>query len=230
QGGWRPGTERVILRTNGRWEGMRSRLTGCGDGLALGDAIPGFGKHGPVSSLPHGVAATHTTKRSAGHYLHVPQTSRHAWRARINRASRTDGRAMRPRIGLCWAGKPTHAEDAARSIPIERLRSLIDRFATQVDWIRIQPGMSVQTPGMCCIDHAIGDFLELAALPDNLHLPITVDSAPVHVAGALGVPAWLMNRHFGDWRWPRQETRSAWYGSVEVFHQATPDDWSGILD
>ncbi|MET5012017.1 hypothetical protein AAHH80_32525, partial [Burkholderia pseudomallei] len=50
------------------------------------------------------------------------------------------------------------------------------------------------------------------------------------VAVDLGLPAWLMNRNFGDWRWPRQETRSAWYCSVEVFHQATPDDGSGILD
>lgn len=224
------GAERVILGTNKPLQRLLRTLPGVDDVIALGDAIPGFDWHVPVCSLPHGLGVTHTAELSAVPYLHVPQTLRRHWRARLDRALPTAGWAMRPRIGLCWAGKPTHVEDAARSIPIERLRSLIDRFATKVDWIRIQPGMSVQTPGMCCIDHAIGDFLELAALLDNLDLLITVDSAPVHVAGALGVPAWLMNRHFGDWRWPRQETRSAWYGSVEVFHQATPDDWSGILD
>ncbi|MDR6503993.1 hypothetical protein J2785_007187 [Burkholderia ambifaria] len=224
------GAQRAILGTNKPLQRLLRTLPDVDDVIALGDAIPAFDWHVPVCSLPHDLGVAHTAELSAAPYLRVPPALRRHWRDRLDLALPTAGPAMRPRIGLCWAGKPTHAEDATRSIPIERLRSLIDRFATKIDWIRIQPGMCVQTPGMCCIDRAIGDFLELAALLDNLDLLITVDSAPVHVAGALGVPAWLMNRHFGDWRWPRQESRSTWYGSVEVFHQATPDDWSGILD
>ncbi|KWF83505.1 hypothetical protein WL93_21920 [Burkholderia diffusa] len=224
------GAEKVILGTNGPLKRLLQTLPGIDTVIALGDTGPPFDWHVPVCSLPFELGIAHSAELAAAPYLHVPDALRRYWRGRLDHALSNERCGKRPRIGLCWAGKSTHAEDAKRSIPFEQLRPLMDRFATEVDWIRLQPGMDEETRGLCCIDREINDFLDLAALLVNCDLLITVDSAPVHLAGALGVPAWLMNRHFGDWRWPRLETRNAWYESVEVFHQAAEGCWSDVMD
>jgi len=45
------------------------------------------------------------------------------------------------------------------------------------------------------------DFADTAALIHNLDLVISVDTAVVHLAGALGKPVWLLNRFDTCWRW-----------------------------
>ncbi|MFA8356904.1 hypothetical protein ACEPT7_03200 [Burkholderia ubonensis] len=224
------GAKKVILGTNGPLKRLLQVLPAVDEVIALGDAPPRFDWHVPMCSLPFGLGIAHTAELDSAPYLSVPETLRRSWRERLAHALPGTGCTRRPRIGLCWAGKPTHAEDAKRSIPLELLHPLIDRFAPEVDWIRVQPGMKEDTRGLNCIDREVKDFLELAALLDNIDLLITVDSAPVHVAGSLGVPAWLMNRHFGDWRWPKHETQSAWYESVDVFHQSDNESWSAVVD
>ena len=43
----------------------------------------------------------------------------------------------------------------------------------------------------------------MAALIAEMDLVITVDSTEAHLAGALGVPAWVMLPHNANWRWLR---------------------------
>ena len=62
-----------------------------------------------------------------------------------------------------------------------------------------------------------------------LDLVITVDTAIVHLAGALGVPVWLLNRFDTCWRWLLHRTDSPWYPSLRQFRQARPGDWDGVL-
>ncbi len=45
------------------------------------------------------------------------------------------------------------------------------------------------------------DFMDSAALIQNLDLVIAIDSAVAHLAGALGKPVWLLNRFGREWRW-----------------------------
>ena len=45
------------------------------------------------------------------------------------------------------------------------------------------------------------DFADTAALIHNLDLVISVDTAVVHLAGALGKPVWLLNCFDTCWRW-----------------------------
>ena len=43
------------------------------------------------------------------------------------------------------------------------------------------------------------DFADTAAAMSNLDLVITVDSAPAHCAGALGMPVWVALAFVADW-------------------------------
>ena len=63
-----------------------------------------------------------------------------------------------------------------------------------------------------------------AALIEALDLVISVDTAAVHLAGALGKPVWVLNRYDQDWRWLRNRTDSPWYPTLRLFRQPQRGD------
>src|SRR5207248_3231721 len=73
----------------------------------------------------------------------------------------------------------------------------------------------------------IKDLTDLAALIEALDLLITVDTAPAHLAGALGRPVWVMLPLASDWRWMLQRPDSPWYPSMRLFRQGRMNDWTG---
>ena len=97
-------------------------------------------------------------------------------------------------------------------------------------FVPLQPGppgegMPLRDPG-----GSIEDFADTAALIDNLDLVISVDTAVAHLAGAMGRPVWLLNRFDTDWRWFLDRDDSPWYGSMRVFRQTVPGDWSAVVE
>jgi ADP-heptose:LPS heptosyltransferase len=69
------------------------------------------------------------------------------------------------------------------------------------------------------------DFTDTAALMANLDLIISVDTAVVHLAGALGRPVWVLLPFIPDWRWMFERTDSVWYPTMRLFRQPTLGDW-----
>jgi hypothetical protein len=53
---------------------------------------------------------------------------------------------------------------------------------------------------------------------------VSVDTAAIHLAGAMGHPsAHLLLPHLMDWRWWRS---TAWYPTLKIYRQESADDWS----
>jgi hypothetical protein len=75
----------------------------------------------------------------------------------------------------------------------------------------------------------LSDYAETAALIANLDLVVTVDTSVAHLAGALGVPCWVMLPFAPDWRWQLGRDRSAWYASMRLFRQAAPGAWGDVV-
>jgi ADP-heptose:LPS heptosyltransferase len=73
------------------------------------------------------------------------------------------------------------------------------------------------------------DFAETAALVANLDLVISVDTAVVHLAGAMGKPVWLLNRYDPCWRWLLDRDDSPWYPTLRQFRQRRAGDWNSVL-
>jgi ADP-heptose:LPS heptosyltransferase len=92
-----------------------------------------------------------------------------------------------------------------------------------------EPAKQLQNPppGLRIIDWTdeLTDFADTAALLDNLDLLISADTAPAHLAGALGKPVWVIAAFFADWRYMLGRSDNPWYSSMQVFRQPRASDW-----
>ncbi len=73
------------------------------------------------------------------------------------------------------------------------------------------------------------DMDAFAAKIAALDLVVSVDNSTVHLAGALGVPTWVLLAHVPGWRWMLGDSRSVWYSAVRLFRQPTRGDWASVL-
>ncbi len=139
-------------------------------------------------------------------YLEVPQAARKRWAG--------DQARGRFRVGFVWRGEPRNPNDANRSLASpEAFLRLEDLGVEMVD---------LQAPR--------GTFADMAAVIEGLDLVMAVDTAMVHLAGALGLPCWALIPFLGaDWRWPPGRIDTPWYGSVRVFRQPAAGDWASVF-
>jgi ADP-heptose:LPS heptosyltransferase len=79
------------------------------------------------------------------------------------------------------------------------------------------------------IDSGSDDLYQAARTIVALDLIITIDSMPAHLAGALGVPTWVLLHFDCDWRWMRNRTDSPWYPTMRLFRQKHPGDWRAVI-
>jgi len=119
------------------------------------------------------------------------------------------------RIGIAWSGRTQTAFTLERFLQLCPLDGF-DLYALQPgvladDWIDPLP------PGC--------DFLDVAERIAQMDAIVSVDTAAIHLAGAMGHPnAHLVLPHLMDWRWWRSEL---WYPQLKTYRQTHPPDWSG---
>ena len=184
----------------------------------------------PLMSLPRAFQTRPDTVPCDTPYLTIPSEAREFWRARLNRAA--SGRFT---VGLAWAGRKSHQHDKHRSLRFEQLLPLLKD--ERITWINLQKRAPDEAgpdipQGIHWLDWTadLGDFGETAALVSNLDLVISVDSAMVHLAGALARPVWMLNRYAGEWRWLERREDSPWYPTLRIFNQPRWGDWAGVTD
>ncbi len=130
------------------------------------------------------------------------------------------------RVGIVWAGRPTHPDDAQRSIPVSQLEPL---WAVHgVRWVNLQQGAHAAPPPLK-EQRVFGNFLETARCIANLDLVITVDTSVTHLAGAMGKPVWVLLPFVPDWRWRLETADTPWYPRMRLYRQQGRGDWSGAL-
>lgn len=138
----------------------------------------------------------------------------------------------KPKIGIVWAGSPIHGKDKFRSMMPEHFQRFIDA-APHCQFYALQCGPRAQEARQLtnCIDLApqIYDWTQTANALLQLDLLISVDTAVVHLAGALGKPVWLLLASSPDWRWMLTRTDSPWYPSARLFRQQKRDDWESAI-
>jgi hypothetical protein len=82
------------------------------------------------------------------------------------------------------------------------------------------------------IDHAVDQLADIdlfAAQVAAMDQVLTIDNSTAHLAGALGIPVWLMLPFAADWRWLKDRSDSPWYSTIQIFRQPAPGDWPSVL-
>jgi len=192
-----------------------------------------FDAHLPMMSLAHVFRTTRETIPFSIGYLRPHEADVAKWAQRVQSIAQPGGRRML-RVGLTWAGSATNANDANRSMALEFMRPLfgiegLQFFSLQKDAAARQ---IEQLPPGSIIDWTadLKDFADTAALIANLDLIIAVDTAVIHVAGAIGKEAWLLLPYRADFRWAGDRERSGWYDSIRRFRQTTAGDWASVIE
>lgn len=147
----------------------------------------------------------------------------------------TDRHSGAFRVGLAWAGNPCHWRDTMRTLRPAQLLPILNVqgatfFPLQLPVVEGPPPFPVDPARWSDHRHRIGDFLDTAELVAQLDLVITVDTSIAHLAGALGVPTWIMLPYVPDGRWQLGRSDSPWYPSVRLWRQAAPEDWETVIE
>jgi Flp pilus assembly protein TadD len=163
-------------------------------------------------------------------YLHMKPERIAYWGERLRQVFPE----RRLRVGLAWSGRPTHPNNLRRSVRLETLAPIL---ATQgVDFVSLQkPFPDEDRVFQQTLGHfrefttELADFSETGALIRNLDLVIAVDTAVVHLAGAIGSEAWILVPEPADWRWLLNRSDSPWYPTLRLFRQRRAAEWAPVL-
>ncbi|MHC4559811.1 MAG: tetratricopeptide repeat protein [Planctomycetota bacterium] len=180
----------------------------------------------PLLELPRIFGTTLETIPAEVPYLHTDSARAEYWQQRLT--------GINLKVGIVWAGKPAHTEDKNRSC---RLRHFLP--LAKIPGVRLyglQKGNAVgqvkdlagQMSVMNLADE-LKDFTDTAAVIENLDLVISVDTAVLHLAGAMGKPAWAILPFTPDWRWMLDRQDSPWYPTLRLFRQIRYGDWDDVF-
>jgi tetratricopeptide (TPR) repeat protein len=177
-----------------------------------------------MMSLPFCLGTTAETVPSRAGYLRAPPETHAYWCERV--ASLSDTRKLR--VGLAWSGQPEHRADRRRSIGFDRMMAAIrdldvDFFPLQLDVPPVHP------PNLIDVHEELVTLADTAGLIEQMDLVITIDSMPVHLAGALGKETWLLLPYRYEWRWGLEGEDNPWYSVVKVLRQPAPGAWDAVL-
>jgi tetratricopeptide (TPR) repeat protein len=217
---------RVVLEVQPPLTRLAASLEGVTEIVAGGAPLPHFDLHCPLMSLPERFGTSLATIPAAIPYLAPDPEAVERWRPKL-------GGGQLHKVGIAWAGNRLHKNDRSRSVALERLLPILE--IPGIRWVSLQVGEHsgdlVALPiGMVAdLSGELGDFADTAAVIANLDLVIAVDTAVVHLAGALGRPVWAMLPFAPDWRWLLDREDSPWYPSLRLFRQARPGDWESLL-
>ena len=196
--------------------------------IGRGQTPAQFDFHIPLASIPLAVGMRAETIPVQAHYLAAQPDRVARWKSTIG----TRGF----RIGIAWRGKEEIRGLEGKSFPLAALAGIAD--LPDVRLISLQKGEGIEQlnhlpDGMAVetydFDEGPDAFLDTAAMMQACDLVITADTAPAHLAGALGVPTWVALKHVPDWRWFLGRNDSPWYPSLRLFRQSATGDWDSVF-
>ena len=205
---------------------LRASLTSVEvlDGTAVRRTIHA---HVPLMSLPHRLGLTDPDRLPGDvPYLRAPADRTDHWRRRL---AGLPGK----KVGIVWQGNPTHVGDRWRSVRLSQFAPLA--AVPGVSLVVVQKGAGCEQlaeAGFPRLDLGVDladDWADTAGLLGTLDLLVSVDTAVVHLAGALGRPAWVLLPLNADWRWLRHRGDTPWYPSLRLLRQARFGEWDEVF-
>ena len=132
------------------------------------------------------------------------------------------------KIGVAWEGNPNHSNNYDRCCPLGVFRKLHDMPKTKL--FMIQPNIHNEqliegSNDLELYGIELKDFKSTARLLNSMDIVVSVDTAVMHLAGALGKRTYCLLSHNHDTRW---DLNIDWYPTVKFIKQKKAGDWLGI--
>ncbi len=221
----------VILACHEALKPLLSRCRGVDRVIVRGDNLPKFDAYVPLLSLPGIFGTTFQSVPDEVPYISIDDELIESWRERL-------GGRRGFKVGIGWQGSTQYKLDNFRSVALQHFAPL-SRVAG-VELFSLQKGKGSEQLAELAdrfpitdfgprFDETSGPFMDTAAAMKNLDLVISSDTSIVHLAGALGVPVWVVLSYSADWRWFEQRADSPWYPTMRLFRQTRIGDWDELL-
>jgi hypothetical protein len=191
---------------------------------------PPFRAFRALSGLP-GLHGTRPDRVPGGEpYLRADPARAAAWSERLDRLVPVAFH----RIGIVWAGRPTHNNDRWRSATLADFAPLaalpgVALVALQKGPAAAQAGQYFGAAPLINIGAEIADYEDTMAILQSLDALVTVDTSVGHVAGAMGRPTFILLARAPDWRWLLDRTDTPWYRSVRLVRQTRTGAWGDVM-
>lgn len=147
-----------------------------------------------------------------------------------------------PLIGLSWRSRGNGLRDR-KTIPLAEWAPILTargvrppvfvnlQYGDCRDDLRaVEEAFGVRVVHDDSIDQ-MSDLDGLTAQVAALDLVISVSNTTAHVAGALGVPCWMLAPYGRAtlWHWFAERADSPWYPSMRIFRQGVRKDWGAVV-
>ena len=208
----------VLFQCQGNLVRLLNRIGGATAVFCESEAPPAYDVEAPLMSLPFIFGTTLETipgqpplAPHAGRVVALPETG-----------------SMK--VGLVWAGNPTHSNDRNRSMALALFEPVlalegIDFFSLQVGPRSADRNQLPQPDRLKDLSGQLEDYTTTAGVIQQLDLVLSVDTSVVHLAGVLGRPVWTLLPFVPDWRWLLERADSPWYPTMRLFRQRREGDW-----
>jgi ADP-heptose:LPS heptosyltransferase/Flp pilus assembly protein TadD len=184
--------------------------------------------HIPLLSLPYICGTTCETIPADIPYVRADPQLVRDWEQKLQHDKNL-------RIGLCWHGS-THKAYPDKNIQLTLFKKFGELPGVSFYSLQKLKGSEELNKELSFVhdfgpdfDTKHGSFMDTAAVMLNLDLVITIDTSIAHLAGALGVPVWILLPYVPDWRWMLERDDSPWYPTMRLFRQKKPGDWPSAI-
>jgi tetratricopeptide (TPR) repeat protein len=216
----------VVLAVQPELKALLGRLDGVASIIAQGEVLPRYDVHCPAGSLPHALGTELSSIPADVPYLKASEDHLAKWRERIEKLPQ-------PRVAIAWAGQASHPNDHNRSIELARLAPLFGGPGSFVSIQRdLRAGDAEALAKFASVTHVgdtLADFDDTAAVLALADLTVSVDTAVVHLAGAMARTVFVLLPSQPDWRWLLDRADSPWYPTARLFRQPRPGDWESVI-
>lgn len=136
------------------------------------------------------------------------------------------------KVGLVWAGNRQHLNDVLRSTRLKDWDELftmrnVQIFSLQKD---VASQQLIAYPSGINLADAFDDFSGAAAAVAAMDIIVGVDTGLLHLAGAMGKPAWMVLPYYGqDGRWFEEGDRYPWYPTLRLLRREPADSWQDAI-
>lgn len=184
-----------------------------------------------IGSLPQHFRSSLADFPDHDGYLRADPERVAAWRGRLA------GLPGAPKVGISWRGGLKTTRQSLRSVALEQWLPILRQET--VSFVSLQYTdcrgelADLERDHGIRVHHwqeAIDDYDETAALVCALDLVISVQTAIVHLSGALGRPVWVIVPAVAEWRYLQSGRSMPWYPSVRLWRQDRPGEWASVIE